>query len=312
MKTMVAVASLRQCVHLMIIIIMAYYLMLTGLQLSVQIQELVVPVTNNTTTNDNSRSDNNSSNPQPSPNLPKRDPSSLKTDPPPSTRNKTKVQWNKGNTSYVPTNTTKTSNVPTKMAKTSDVLINKEKPSDAQTNTTKTSKDSTDRHRCPPKPPTAIQRRGKAWVQIDEYTVTKVANGQKEYLHEKTASQMLSPYPNFVTLLSWDDDCGLLVFERLFPAKGWKTPLLMEPKLDNWSVVENQIDEIWKVYERLRMEPSVEFLMGLNNIYIGTTGNVTMFDFHAYHWEGDGSKEEFKFNQTLNNELKDKLLAQFR
>ena len=179
-----------------------------------------------------------------------------------------------------------------------------------------TNKTTSTEHECPPRPPTAQKRHSGVWVQIDEYTVTKaltMLSNDREYLHEKMISQMLSPYPNFVTLLSWDDKCRTLVFERLFPAKGW--PKRMQPRLDDFSIVEKQIEEIWKVFEELSILPSQEFLMGLNNIMIGTTGNVTMFDFHTYHLKSSPHKREnppFEYNQTKNNEFKDRLLSDLR
>ena len=179
-----------------------------------------------------------------------------------------------------------------------------------------TNKTASTESECPPRPPTAQRRHNNVWVQIDEYTVTKALtelSNDREYLHEKMISQMLSPYPNFVTLLSWDDKCRTLVFERLFPAKGW--PKRMQPRLDDFSIVEKQIEEIWKVYEELRVLPSEEFLNGLNNIMIGATGNVTMFDFHTYHLKSSPHKLEkppFEYNQTKNNEFKDRLLSDLR
>jgi len=167
---------------------------------------------------------------------------------------------------------------------------------------------------CPTKPPDAMNRHDKAWVHINNYTVTKFPGfrGGADYFHEKKVSQLLSPYPNFVTLLSWNDACGLLVFERLFPSKGF--PERMTPKLGNWTAVEAQIHDIWEVLERHRINPSTEFLMGLNNIFIGTEGNVTMFDFHAYRYKGDGIvKPPFrKFSTTFRMENKHKLLESLR
>jgi len=163
---------------------------------------------------------------------------------------------------------------------------------------------------CAPKPPDAMIRHSNAWVHMNNYTVTKFPGFDKffGYAHEKKVSQMLSQYPNFVTLLSWNDACGLLVFERLFPAKEF--PHRMVPKLENWTAVEDQIHDIWEVFERYRIIPSTEFLMGQNNIFIGAEGNVTMFDFHAYRYEGDGHHNPPDFNTTLP--LKYKLLEDLR
>jgi len=165
---------------------------------------------------------------------------------------------------------------------------------------------------CPPKPPDAMNRHGTAWVHINNYTVTKFPGfgGGMDYFHEKNVSQLLSPYPNFVTLLSWNDACGLLVFERLFPSKGF--PQRMIPKLENWTAVEDQIHDIWEVLERHHLNPSTEFLMGLNNIFIGTEGNVTMFDFHRYRYKGDGIVEPPDFSTTFLMENKNKLLESLR
>ena len=169
---------------------------------------------------------------------------------------------------------------------------------------------------CPPKPPDAINRHGKAWVHINNYTVTKFPGfgfgGGMDYFHEKKVSQLLSPYPNFVTLLSWNDACGLLVFERLFPSKGF--PQRMTPKLENWTAVEDQIHDIWEVLERHHINPSLEFLMGFNNIFIGIEGNVTMFDFHAYRYKGDGIvKPPFSsFSMTFRMQKKHRLLESLR
>jgi len=169
---------------------------------------------------------------------------------------------------------------------------------------------------CPPKPPGVMNRHGKAWVHIDNYTVTKFPgfgdgiHPTTDYFHEKKVSQLLSPYPNFVTLLSWNDACGLLVFERLFPSQGF--PARMTPKLENWTAVEDQIHDLWEVLERHHINPSVEFLMGFNNIFIGTEGNVTMFDFNAYRYKGDGIAKPPDFSTTFRMEDKHKLLESLR
>jgi len=169
---------------------------------------------------------------------------------------------------------------------------------------------------CPPEPPDALNRHGNAWVRINNYTVTKFpgfGHGKGptlDYFHEKKVSQLLSPYPNFATLLSWNDTCGLLVFERLFPSKGW--PWRMTPKLENWTVVEDQIHDLWEVLDRHHINPSLEFLMGFNNIFIGTEGNVTMFDFHAYRYQGDGIDNSPDFSTEFRMENKHKLLEGLR
>jgi len=74
--------------------------------------------------------------------------------------------------------------------------------------------------------------------------------------------------------------------------------------------VEDQIHDIWKVFEKQRIRPSTEYLNRMNNIFIGAEGNVTMFDFNAYLYEHAESK--FLYNHTLETENKNRLLADIR
>ena len=39
------------------------------------------------------------------------------------------------------------------------------------------------------------------------------------------------------------------------------------------------------------MHPSTEYLTGMNNICIGSEGNVTMFDFDAHRYENDAESK---------------------
>ena len=154
-----------------------------------------------------------------------------------------------------------------------------------------------------------------AQFKKENFTVTKIHAFRHDYMHEKQVSQMLSNYSNFVTLLDYDDDCFKLKFERLFPAEGFPRTL-GGINNDTWTNIETQIHSIFEVFSTKQIQSSHEYLMGLNNIYIGSRGNVTMFDFHEYRYQNDtrmgGKPSGFQYNHTLETEHKHRLLAILR
>ena len=168
---------------------------------------------------------------------------------------------------------------------------------------------------CPALPPDLPNRAAVRWVQVENFTVTKIHAFRHDYMHEKQVSQMLSNYSNFVTLLDYDDDCFKLKFERLFPAEGFPRTL-GGINNDTWTNIETQIHSIFEVFSTKQIQSSHEYLMGLNNIYIGSRGNVTMFDFHEYRYQNDtrmgGKPSGFQYNHTLETEHKHRLLAILR
>lgn len=145
-------------------------------------------------------------------------------------------------------------------------------------------------------PPNALIRHGHAWVLIEDYHVLKHPSSRNEYFHEKEIATRLGKYPHFNKLLSFGDDCEVLVFERLFPRqKGFKYPA--ENTFNN-TLLRQQLDSIFLTFGIEEIEPSLEIFMGLNNIFIGEEQNITMFDYHAY---------KKKFNSTHNHDVKDRL-----
>ena len=129
-------------------------------------------------------------------------------------------------------------------------------------------------------------RGGQRWVQVLDYRVIKHQN-PKDYAHEKNISMLLSHYPHFVTLLSHDDDCRLLTFERLFTMK--KQQL-------NLTHAKPQLDLMFDTLTNEGLFPSYEFYYGLCcNLWVGDRQNLTMFDFHQYgRWTDIAKKGKAK------------------
>ena len=146
-----------------------------------------------------------------------------------------------------------------------------------------------------PTPPDAMKRQS-GWVQ-DNATlpyVWKHVRPTEVYLREKNITQMLSPFPHFPSLLSFDDDCHLLRISRVYQGG--------HPCLDAHIAV--QLRYVFAVFDMLQLEPSTEFYYGFgSNMFLDTHRNVQFFDFGNYHFFRGPSRNPDILNTTLSKIL---------
>jgi hypothetical protein len=119
----------------------------------------------------------------------------------------------------------------------------------------------------------------------------------------------LSPYPGFVNLLGYDDECQILVFERLFRTalpdskiKELYHRLKFEKPVPLFDLAhgKEQLDFIFDTLTKEKLMPSVEFYRGFCcNLFVGSSNeNLTMFDFNAYqHWDVEMAKQRKTYGE---------------
>ena len=145
--------------------------------------------------------------------------------------------------------------------------------------------------------PSDAEQRQSGWVQNNVALpyVWKHVDSTEVYNREKHITQMLSPFPHFASLLSFDDKCHLLRISRVHSG-GRKC-------LD--AHIEAQLRYIFAVFDMLRLKPSTEFYYGFgSNMFLDTQRRVQFFDFGNYHFFNGSSPNAHILNTTLSKILK--------
>ena len=123
------------------------------------------------------------------------------------------------------------------------------------------------------RPPTA-ETRQTGWVDIQPTRVLKHVQPLSKYLHEKAITTTLGRWPQFVSLMAYNDTCRVLTIRKIHQTS---------KKICMGENEHRQIREIFFVLEKLRLEPSTEIYYGfMNNIMIDDDGYITMYDFGNY------------------------------
>ena len=126
---------------------------------------------------------------------------------------------------------------------------------------------------CTQQPPSALVRQS-GWVDVRSAYVLKHVRPRQVYNREKSITLLLGKYPQFASLLNYNDNCQILNITRLHQTHN--KVCMDEDK-------ERQVNYIFSVLEMLGIGPSTELYYGFNNnILVDDKGLVTVYDFGNY------------------------------
>eukprot|EP00041_Stephanoeca_diplocostata_P041470 m.8061 g.8061 ORF g.8061 m.8061 type:complete len:564 (-) comp6047_c0_seq1:1508-3199(-) len=156
--------------------------------------------------------------------------------------------------------------------------------------------------------PEAAMKRETGWLVITDHFVVKHLRRDVLYWREKRITMALSKHDGFVSLRGYNDNCNLLVLERLqdpFPKHELKD---RSRHALNRSYIYGQLYAIWDVMEQEQTVPSLEFYRGFCcNMWLTSSQKVIMYDFGLFNLGynqscGNGQLEYYHGKTEINTQ----------